>query len=80
MAATLPDGVTVELHKRETAATGYWGHPGICTITFCKGSPATAFAALKTRLKAVVAANLWIAGRGLSTRSSSTQKKRTSRC
>ena len=62
MAATLPDGVTVELHKRETAATGYWGHPGICTITFCKGSPATAFAALKTRLKAVVAANLWIAG------------------
>lgn len=54
--------VTVKLHKRETSGSGYWGHPGICTVTFCTGNPYAAHAALKPRLRAVIDANLWIAG------------------
>ena len=34
-----PGNVTLQLHKRETAGSGYWGHPGICTVTFCEGDP-----------------------------------------
>jgi hypothetical protein len=54
---------TVRLHKRETSGSGYWGHPGICTVTFCEGAAATAFEALKPRVRAVMDANPWIAGR-----------------
>lgn len=54
--------VALQLHKRETSATGYWGHPGICTVTFCEGDAQKAFAALKLRLRVVVDANPWIAG------------------
>jgi len=53
--------VTVNLHKRETGA--YWGHPGISTVTFCEGSPETVLTALKPRLRAVIDANPWIAGK-----------------
>eukprot|EP00442_Polarella_glacialis_P027522 CAMPEP_0115097894 /NCGR_PEP_ID=MMETSP0227-20121206/30795_1 /TAXON_ID=89957 /ORGANISM="Polarella glacialis, Strain CCMP 1383" /LENGTH=418 /DNA_ID=CAMNT_0002492315 /DNA_START=43 /DNA_END=1299 /DNA_ORIENTATION=+ len=54
--------IAVKLHKRETSATGYWGHPGICTVTFCEGDAHRAFAALKPRLRKVLDANPWIAG------------------
>lgn len=41
------DGAAVQLHKRETSGSGYWGHPGIATVTFCEGDPAAVFSALK---------------------------------
>ena len=58
------DWTPVTLHKRETgaAAGGYWGHPGICTVTFCEGDAEKAFETLKVRAKAVIAANSWVAG------------------
>ena len=56
------ESATVALHRREKSGTGYWGHPGICTVTFCEGDAQAAFAALKPRLRAVVDANAWIAG------------------
>ena len=58
------DCTAVTLHKRETsaAAGGYWGHPGICTVTFCEGDAQAAFDGLKVRARAVIAANPWIAG------------------
>eukprot|EP00928_Gymnodinium_smaydae_P019738 TRINITY_DN17591_c0_g1_i1.p1 TRINITY_DN17591_c0_g1~~TRINITY_DN17591_c0_g1_i1.p1 ORF type:complete len:420 (+),score=63.42 TRINITY_DN17591_c0_g1_i1:191-1450(+) len=57
------DFVTVHLHKRETSGSGYWGHPGICTVTFCEGDGAVAYSALKQKVRAVMDANPWIAGR-----------------
>jgi len=54
---------TVALHRRETSASGYWGHPGICTVTFCEGDASAAFEALRRRLAVVVNANPWMAGR-----------------
>ena len=66
MAKVAPNNwTTVALHKRETAGSGYWGHPGICTVTFCEGDPAVAFATLKTRCREVIDANPWVAGRFL---------------
>ena len=56
------EGVTVELHKRETSGSGYWTHPGICTVTFCEGDPKAAYQALRPRLRATIDANPWIAG------------------
>ena len=38
---------TVRLHKRETSGSGYWGHPGICTVTFCEGAAASTTAAVQ---------------------------------
>ena len=64
MASVSPSpGVTLELHKRETAGSGYWGHPGICTVTFCEGDPNAAHAALRDRMLAVLTANPWAAGK-----------------
>lgn len=53
----------ITLHKRERAASGYWGHPGISTVTFCTGDAKSAFAALKPKVRAVMELNPWIAGR-----------------
>lgn len=54
--------VTVKLHKRETAGTGYWGHPGICTVTFCEGDHKMALEAFRLKLRTVLDANPWVAG------------------
>ena len=54
--------VTVELHKRETSGQGYWGHPGICTVTFCTGDPKATAEAIRSKLLAVLNANPWVAG------------------
>ena len=49
------DGVVLQLHKRETDGSGgYWGHPGICTVTFCEGDAKAAFAALRPRVRQVI--------------------------
>eukprot|EP00441_Pelagodinium_beii_P014498 CAMPEP_0197659264 /NCGR_PEP_ID=MMETSP1338-20131121/46928_1 /TAXON_ID=43686 ORGANISM="Pelagodinium beii, Strain RCC1491" /NCGR_SAMPLE_ID=MMETSP1338 /ASSEMBLY_ACC=CAM_ASM_000754 /LENGTH=412 /DNA_ID=CAMNT_0043236107 /DNA_START=61 /DNA_END=1299 /DNA_ORIENTATION=+ len=56
------DSVVVDLHKRETSGSGYWGHPGICTVTFCEGDPQKALEALRRRLRAVLDDNPWVAG------------------
>eukprot|EP00756_Hemistasia_phaeocysticola_P061591 Hpha_TRINITY_DN5050_c0_g1::TRINITY_DN5050_c0_g1_i1::g.94028::m.94028 len=53
----------IVLHKRETSSTGYWGHPGICTVTFCKGSAQAALKALRPRVLECLKANPWIGGR-----------------
>ena len=57
------DDVCVALHKREKSGMGYWGHPGICTVTFCQGDAEQVFAALKPKVRAAIDANPWIAGR-----------------
>ena len=60
-AAVAPDDtVTVQLHKREKKQ--YWGHPGICTVTFCKGDAKAARAALQPKMLEVLRANPWVAG------------------
>jgi len=58
------DLVTVTLHKRESSggAGGYWGHPGICAVTFCEGDATSVFATLKQKARAVLDANPWICG------------------
>ena len=57
-----PGNVTIQLHKRETAGSGYWGHPGICTVTFCEGDPKVVLDEIKPKLRTVLDANPWIAG------------------
>lgn len=52
----------ISLHNRETSASGYWGHPGIATVTFCRGNREEALAALRPRVSACLRVNPWIAG------------------
>ena len=59
-----PGSVSVTLHKREQKS--YWGHPGICTVTFCEGDPSAALEALQLRLRTVIDANPWVAGQLIS--------------
>ena len=54
----------IALHKRETkGGSGYWSHPGICTVTFCEGDPKLVLESLRPKVKAVAEANPWIAGK-----------------
>jgi hypothetical protein len=55
------DTTTITLHKRE--AGDYFGHPGICTVTFCRGDPQAALADLRAKALPVLQANPWIGGR-----------------
>ena len=53
--------VTLQLHKREQ--NDYWNHPGIATVTFCTGDPQKCIQNLRIKLRTVLNANPWIAGR-----------------
>ena len=62
MSKTSPaDQTTITLHKRESGQ--YFGHPGICTVTFCQGDPRAALEDLRAKALPVLQANPWIAGR-----------------
>ena len=59
---SISPNITMSLHKREISGSGYWGHPGIATVTFCNGNPQRCIDALRPKVRAVLDANPLIAG------------------
>ena len=59
---SISPSTTLQLHKRETSDSGYWGPPGIATVTFCTGDPKRCLDVLRPKLRVVLDANPWIAG------------------